>query len=368
MKKLYAYLLAIRPKTLSAGIIPVIAACILVWFTTRGFGLELALWTGLSAVFIQIATNLFNDVIDAQKEADTQKRQGPKRVTASGMLSKLTVYISAGICLLLACLCALPLLWITGSYAWVILLIGIPSLYLSYGYTGGFFPLAYRGMGELFVFIFFGLVAVYGAVFIQVGPLTNYLFIYVAAFPLSLQCGLLSVSIIAINNIRDRIEDEKTGKRTLAVRLGDHRMRRLAILSVLAPYLLIITLSSALKLSFTWTWVPSLLFGLFLMWKIKTTPANKKMNKVLALASLHYAFFILTFWAVCYLARSHSPEYGLPPGIRPGSHPALSPTPTTPAAMPLTPQGIPLRVLPDGSPATSPEEGGFLFPIKEQNP
>lgn len=304
MNALKAYFLATRPKTLAAAIVPVAAACILVQAMTGGFGKALALWTLLSAICIQIATNLFNDVIDMKKNADTKKRQGPKRVTASGMLSSKAVYAGAFVFVLLAILCSLPLMDAAGKYAWVIVAIGAPSLYLSYGYTGGFFPLAYRGMGELFVFIFFGLIAVIGSVFVQVGWPLYHLEIYRPAIPLAMQCGFLSTVIIMINNIRDRKEDEKTNKRTLAVRWGDYPLRRLAMACVVAPYLLIITLSRAMQMELTWAWGPSLLFGAYLMLKIGRTPADKRMNKLIPMASLHYVFFVATFGLVAYLAKS----------------------------------------------------------------
>ena len=151
-----ALLLAARPKTLPAAIVPVWLGSALAYHMQGEWSVSLMLATLGAAICIQIATNLFNDAIDAQKGSDTEARLGPVRVTASGMVSTKTVFTWAGIFLGLASLCAIVLILERG---WPIIAIGIPSLYLSYGYTGGPVPLAYRALGELFVFLFFGLVA-----------------------------------------------------------------------------------------------------------------------------------------------------------------------------------------------------------------
>ncbi|MDB9741676.1 1,4-dihydroxy-2-naphthoate octaprenyltransferase [Akkermansiaceae bacterium] len=202
---------AARPKTLPAAVIPVVLGCLLAYQLTEEFHISLALCTLLGAIFIQIATNFFNDAIDAQKGADTEKRLGPQRVTASGLMSKKTVYLYAISCLILASIFGGILAIERG---WVILLIGIPSLYLSYGYTGGPFPLAYRGMGEIFVILFFGWIATVGTVFVQTGEF------HLESLLLGTQLGLLSAILILVNNIRDRDEDRQSQKNTIVVKLG----------------------------------------------------------------------------------------------------------------------------------------------------
>ena len=190
-----ACLLAARPKTLPAAIVPVWVGCVLAWKLSGNFNLWLALCTVGGAIAIQIATNFFNDAIDAKKGADTEKRLGPTRVTASGMMESKTVMQLATLFLGLAVACGVVLYQARG---WPIIAIGIPSLFLAYGYTGGPFPLAYRGLGELFVVLFFGLVAVAGTVFIQTGGWPR------ESLLLGLQIGLLSAVLISINNLRDR--------------------------------------------------------------------------------------------------------------------------------------------------------------------
>ena len=206
------WLLATRPKTLPAAVVPVWVGSVPALFGGYSFSWLLFWATLLSCICIQIVTNLFNDAVDAKKGADTEARLGPKRVTASGLLSRKAVMLGAlGFCVLAASF-SIPLIQARG---WVIILVGIVSLYLSYGYTGGPWPLAYKGLGELFVILFFGFGAVVGTLFIQTG-----MFDIPGVWMLGLQCGLYSCVLIAINNLRDIDEDRKTGKRTMAVRLG----------------------------------------------------------------------------------------------------------------------------------------------------
>lgn len=294
--------LAARPKTLSASLIPVWAGCMVVQKLTGSWDLSLALFTLTSCLCLQIACNFFNDAIDFAKHADTEKRTGPVRMTASGALSQKTVMIIGFLFLLGACLLAIPLIEIRG---WPIIAIGIPSIYFTYGYTGGPWPLAYKGLGEVFVILFFGLVAVLGTILVQVGTDTivpgtrvESLAVYNAGIVTGIQCGLLSAVMIAVNNIRDRKEDLNTGKRTLAVRLGEGKARAMAQSFILAAYITLPTSSRALHLNLThawWMWIPAILFGGYLMLLIRKTPADKRMNKVLAMTSLHLILYLATY-------------------------------------------------------------------------
>ena len=205
-------ILAARPKTLPAAIVPVWLGCMLAWKLTGEFDLWLAVCTFMGAVWIQVGTNFFNDAIDNDKGADTEKRLGPVRATASGLLSRGQVYGAAVICLLIAAVFGWFLFEARG---WTMLAIGVPSLYLCYGYTGGPVPLAYRGLGEIFVILFFGLIAVMGTIFVQLGTWP------IEGAVLGLQAGLLSAVLISINNLRDREEDATNDKNTLAVKMGE---------------------------------------------------------------------------------------------------------------------------------------------------
>ena len=279
-------LMATRPKTLPAAIVPVWAGCVLAWTLTGRLDLLLALCTVGGAVFIQIATNLFNDAIDAAKGADTERRTGPQRVTASGLLSRRAVMTGAGIFLLLVVACGIVLVRAAG---WPILAIGLPSMYLAYGYTGGPFPLAYRGMGEIFVVAFFGLVAVAGTVFVQTLEWRP------EALLLGGQIGLLSAVLISINNLRDREEDSTTGKRTLAVRLGPKPARIIIWLEIkLAVFL------GLAWFAFGLPWLvlavlPLLTLGMRIIWGAFTMPEGRGMNKLLALSALQLVAFAALF-------------------------------------------------------------------------
>jgi len=279
-------ILAARPKTLPAAIVPVWAGCVLAWKLSGSFDLPLALWTLFGAIFIQIATNFFNDAIDSRKGADTEKRLGPVRVTASGMMSPRAVMGVAAGFLLAALVCGVFLYHARG---WPIVVIGIPSLFLAYGYTGGPFPLAYRGMGELFVIGFFGLVAVTGTVFIQTGGWPR------EALLLGVQVGLLSAVLISINNFRDRAEDSTTGKRTLAVRFGPKVAAAVIWLEIkLAAFAGLVWLTFG-QPSLMFASLPVLLIGMRIIWGVMTLPPGPAFNKLLALGGVQLILFAAVF-------------------------------------------------------------------------
>lgn len=297
MNTLTSIFLAARPKTLPAGIVAVWAGCMITWkFQQIGYqgvalNWQLAIFTLLSAMCIQIACNFFNDSIDSDKHADTVHRQGPRRITASGDLSSRTVKLWGCTFLAAATALALPLILARG---WPVIAIGIPSMLCAYCYTGGPYPLAYKGLGELFVLLFFGLIAVCGTVYVQIGWQESYLPIYAGAFILGIQCGLLSCLLIEVNNIRDRKEDTSTGKRTLAVRLGDKRARGLAMAFLVAPYATLKQTAFFLPdVGWNLCWLAAIIVGGIIMLKLTRTPANRKMNVLLGLSSLHLILFLL---------------------------------------------------------------------------
>ena len=281
-----ACFLASRPKTLPAAVVPVWAGCVLAWKLSGSFNLLLALCTLGGAVAIQIATNFFNDAIDARKGADTERRLGPTRVTASGMMAQKTVMRLAMVFLGIAVLCGVVLYQARG---WPILAIGIPSLFLAYGYTGGPFPLAYRGMGELFVIGFFGLVAVAGTVFIQTGGWPP------AALLLGLQIGLLSAILISINNLRDREEDATTGKHTLAVRFGPKVAVALIWLEVKVAVFAGLGWIAFGQPALAIAGAPVFLLGLRIIWGVLTFPPGPAFNRLLAMGGLQLVMFAAAY-------------------------------------------------------------------------
>ncbi len=289
-----ACVLAARPKTLPAAIVPVWAGCVLAWKLSGNFNLLLALCTLGGSVAIQIATNFFNDAIDARKGADTARRLGPTRVTASGMMNSSTVMRLATVFLGLAVICGVVLYQARG---WPIIAIGIPSLFLAYGYTGGPFPLAYRGLGEIFVILFFGLVAVVGTVFIQTGRWSH------EALLLGLQIGLLSAVLISINNLRDREEDATTGKRTLAVRFGPKVAVAVIWLEVkIAVFVGLLWIVFGHP-TFAIAGAPVFLLGLRIIWGVLTFPPGPAFNRLLALGGVQLIFFAAAFHLAAVMAH-----------------------------------------------------------------
>lgn len=281
-----AWVLAARPKTLPAAVVPVWVGCVLAWKLAGVCSLWLAVCTLMGAVCIQVATNLFNDAIDDRKGADTDDRIGPKRVTASGMLPRWVVYVGGVFFLLAAAGFGVPLVQERG---WVMVGIGVVSFYLAYGYTGGPFPLAYLGLGELFVILFFGLVAVTGTVFVQLGEWR-----WEAAL-VGMQVGLLSAVLITINNMRDVEEDRKTGKRTLAVRWGTGAMNRLLTGMV---WLAMVPTIWGPYFGMRWWFllsVPLFGFGLTILRMVKRTGPGPVYNAFLAMAGVQLLLFAAVF-------------------------------------------------------------------------
>jgi 1,4-dihydroxy-2-naphthoate octaprenyltransferase len=183
----------------------------------------------VGAMFIQVGTNLSNDYSDARRGADAEDRLGPVRVTAGGLVPPhrvlLATYISFGV----AVLAGIYLIVVAG---WQLVLVGAASILAGVLYTGGPRPYGYEGLGELFVFLFFGIVAVAGSYFVQVKHLDW------EAFALAVPVGLLAAAILVVNNVRDIETDRRAGKRTLAVRLGRTRTRSLFAAMVYVSYLL----------------------------------------------------------------------------------------------------------------------------------
>ncbi|MFT5702299.1 MAG: 1,4-dihydroxy-2-naphthoate octaprenyltransferase [Desulforhopalus sp.] len=205
--------LAIRPKTLPAAVGPV-AVGTAVALADDHFLVLPALGCFLGAMLLQIGVNLANDYFDFKNNIDSDERQGPVRVTQSGLIAPEEVKRGMIICLVLAAL-VFTYLGVVGGLP--IILVGIFSVLAALAYSGGPFPIASNGLGEIFVFIFFGLVAVGGTYYIQAKDLTTVAVL--AAIP----PGLLITAIMVVNNLRDIDTDKKAGKRTLAVMLGRYR-------------------------------------------------------------------------------------------------------------------------------------------------
>ena len=217
MSPLHIWLMAARPRTLPAAVAPVLVGTALAATEGTFKGLTFAA-AMLGALFIQVGTNLSNDYSDARRGADTEDRLGPVRVTAGGLVPPRQVLVATYVAFGMAVLAGAYLIATAG---WELLLVGAASILAGVLYTGGPRPYGYEGLGEVFVFLFFGLVAVTGSYFAQVERLTW------EAFVLAVPVGLLASAILVVNNVRDLETDRRAGKRTLAVRLGRPRARGL---------------------------------------------------------------------------------------------------------------------------------------------
>ncbi len=202
--------LAIRPKTLPAAAGPVLIGIGLA-FSQEVFKLGPAIAAMLAALLLQIGSNLANDVYDFKKGTDTPERLGPMRVTQAGLLSPQQVMMGMYIVFAFSALVGIYLVYVGG---WPILMVGILAILCAIAYTAGPYPLGYKGIADIFVFLFFGPVAVCGTYYLQSGELTT------TAWWASIPPGLLVTAILVVNNLRDIETDRKAGKKTLAVRFG----------------------------------------------------------------------------------------------------------------------------------------------------
>ncbi|MEO5904621.1 MAG: 1,4-dihydroxy-2-naphthoate polyprenyltransferase [Gemmatimonadaceae bacterium] len=246
-----AWLLASRPATLPAAAVPVFVgagAAIGEGSILRPLVLAVTL---LCALLIQIGTNFANDYSDFHRGADHEGRLGPVRVTQSGLITQEGVRRGIVVAFGLAALLGAWLAWIGG---WPIIAIGVLSIISGLAYTGGPFPFGYHGFGDIFVFVFFGLVAVTGTAFLQTGTWSQF------ALVLAIPVGLLVTNILVVNNLRDLPTDRAANKRTLATRLGDRATRAqyalFVVVSYAVPLFLAIADASHRWLMLTWLTLP----------------------------------------------------------------------------------------------------------------
>jgi 1,4-dihydroxy-2-naphthoate polyprenyltransferase len=285
MKGAVAWFHAARPKTLVAGLTPVAVGSALA-FRTGAFRLWPALATLAGTLLIQVGTNLVNDSEDARRGADTDARLGPARATQQGWLTGRQVMRGAAFCF--AAAFALGCYLVSVSSIWL-LPVGVTSIAAGYAYTAGPFPLGYNGLGDVFVMVFFGIVAVCGTFFVQTSTVSG----------LSLWCsipvGALGVALLAVNNVRDRPTDMQVGKRTLVVRFGT-RFGQVEWLAMIALSLLI---PVALAVSgLTTSWVLASLAAAPLAvapGRLVFTQAGQTLNRALAQTARFQLVFCLLF-------------------------------------------------------------------------
>lgn len=281
---LRVWLLAIRPKTLPAAASSVIVGTALArWH--GGFAPGPALAALVIALLLQIGSNLANDVYDDERGTHTADRLGPTRVTHAGLLSRAQVKQGMAAVFVLAFTCGLYLVTVRG---WLVLVIGIAAIISAIAYTGGPYPLGYHGLGEVFVFLFFGVAAVVGTYWVQTGETLP------AAWLMSVPLGLLITGIIVVNNLRDIEQDREGGKRTVAVRIGAQATKWEYAACIALAYLVL-----AFGVAIAWLPVLALLALLSLPLALKPlwvvfTEAGRPLNAALAATGqLTLAFSVL---------------------------------------------------------------------------
>jgi len=294
----HIWLMAARPRTLPAAVAPVLV------------GTSLALGAGhfhplaflaalLGAIFIQVGTNLSNDYSDARRGADTEDRLGPVRVTAGGLVPPGRVLLATYVTFGLAVLCGIYLVAVAG---WELIAVGAASILAGVLYTGGPRPYGYEGLGEIFVFLFFGIVAVSGSYFVQVQALPW------EAFACAVPVGLLASAILVVNNVRDLETDRRAGKRTLAVRLGRARTRALYTAMVAGAFVLV-PLPWLLGSMTAWLLLPWLAIPLALplVRIVRTRVDGPSLNGALAKTGALQLVFCLLFSAGILLSGGIGP-------------------------------------------------------------
>lgn len=281
------WILALRPKTLPASISPILLGSALA-YSEASFNVLVFIVALLCAVFLQIAVNLANDLFDAQSGVDGVQRLGPVRVAQSGLIShsklRIALYSTVSIAALLGLL-------LCGLSSWWLLLFGLASLLGVFLYSGGPYPLASHGLGEVTVLIFFGWLAVMGSYFVQTNALS------VLALGYGSVAGLMSAAIMLVNNLRDIPTDAPAGKRTLAVRLGEQRSRWLYKAALLTALMLHFLLSWPLG---WWALLPALLIAPLLRHLLLAINerTGRQLNKQLAQTALLLLLYCFTQSAV----------------------------------------------------------------------
>jgi len=267
------WVMASRPKTLTVAVVPVFVGTALA-IQAGMFKPLAALAALICSILIQIGTNFANDLFDWEKGADVEERLGPTRVTSAGLLSPQEVRNGMMLVFALAAVFGLYLVYVGG---WPILVVGVASILSGIAYTGGPFPLGYNGLGDLFVFIFFGLIAVVGTYYVQALEVTN------IAFIASIPIGAIATAILVVNNVRDVDTDRVVGKRTLAVLFGRtvSRVQYMLImaLSYLTPLWLWFSFDRSLWVFLPWLTLP---MAVRLIGVVNTRTEGPALNQALA--------------------------------------------------------------------------------------
>jgi 1,4-dihydroxy-2-naphthoate octaprenyltransferase len=253
----------------------------------RSFRLDVFAVCLFTALLLQIGSNLANDVFDFERGTDAHERLGPTRVTQAGLLSPMQVKMGMLVAFGLAGLLGLYLAWLGG---WPIILVGLAAIISAIAYTGGPFPLGYHGLGDIFVFIFFGIVAVVGTYYLHTGMITA------AAWWMAIPPGMIITAILVVNNLRDIDNDRKARKNTLAVRLGD-RLTRVQYVACIGVAYLVIPLAAWAQIV---PWAALLAWGSIpFAWRttrVVLTQTGRPLNAALAGTGQIALVFSVLFW------------------------------------------------------------------------
>jgi 1,4-dihydroxy-2-naphthoate octaprenyltransferase len=281
-----AWIMASRPRTLPAAAAGVVMGAALAW-RDGNFRIDAVLVCLLTALLLQIGSNLANDVFDFERGTDTAERLGPTRVTQAGLLTPTQVKTGMVVVFGLAILLGLYLAWLGG---WIIIILGVIAIASAITYTGGPFPIGYHGLGDIFVFIFFGIVSVAGTYFIQAGTVTP------VAWLMTIPPGLIVTAILVVNNLRDIDNDRKAGKRTLAVRFGEQATKIQYTVCIVVAYLILIPLA----------WLGLIPWTVLLAWlslplafqatRVVLTQKGRPLNAALTKTGQTALAFSLLFW------------------------------------------------------------------------
>ncbi|MFO0586260.1 MAG: 1,4-dihydroxy-2-naphthoate polyprenyltransferase [Polyangiaceae bacterium] len=278
-----AWVLASRPQTLTAAVVPVLVGTAVAHFHGAvRVGPAIAALVG--AMLLQIAANFANDVFDHEKGADTEERLGPTRAVQSGLLTARAVRAGLAITIALSLLVGAYLTWASG---YVILAIGIASILSAVAYTGGPYPLGYHGLGDVFVMAFFGFVAVCGTAFVEIGVVPP------MAIWASIPVGAIATCILVVNNLRDRHTDVKAGKRTLAVRLGRTGVLAEYLILLVAAYAVPVALAVLHRAPAIALPIVSLPIAIRLFLKVRSTEGRALNEHLAGTAKLLLAFGVL---------------------------------------------------------------------------
>ena len=294
------WILAARPKTLWAGVAPVVMAAAMA-YADGGFHLLSVVAALTGSVAIQVGANYANDYFDFVKGSDTAARTGPTRITQAGLVSPTTMRRAT---IAVFAFALIPGLYIVCRGGWPYLVIGLVSIACGVLYTAGPIPIGYIGLGELFVLVFFGPVALCGTYYLQTGALP------VAVWVAGLAPGLLSVALLTVNNYRDIDEDRSTGKRTLAVRFGRTFARLeyiacLCIASFCVPLTLWVLTGNGLVLG---AGMVVFGFGIPAIWTLCRTTDGEVLNRVLAKTGKLLLVFSILFSLAWVLGSQGAPQ------------------------------------------------------------